>query len=68
MAKKTGVTNQTDKHDELTRAEISLLEKKSEIKQFRKKRKVYTMYTAKGIVETTDPKKWEQYNNNRVYV
>ncbi len=68
MAKKTGVINSIDKHDELTRAEITVIEKQLEIRRFRKKRKVYTISTTKGVVEITDPKKREAYNNSRCYV
>lgn len=68
MAKKTGVINSIDKHDELTRSEMLIIEKQSQIKKYRKKKKTFTMSTSKGIIQTTDPKKWEAYNNNRVYV
>lgn len=68
MAKKTGVINSEDKHEELTRAEMTVSLKQSEIRKFRKKRKVHTILTTKGIIETTDPQKWEEYNNSRVYV
>lgn len=68
MAKKTGVINLEDKHEELNRSEILIIEKQSQIKKFRRKKKVYTISTSKGIIQTTDPKKWEAYNNSRVYM
>ena len=65
MATKTGIINNEDKHNELSRASLLVLEKQKGITKMRKKKKVYTIPTSKGIIETTDPEKWIEYNNRK---
>lgn len=67
MATKQGIINQEDKHNELSRASLLIGEKEKQIKRFSKKKKKYTIYTHCGIIETTDPNKWNQYNKENRY-
>lgn len=67
MATKTGIINNEDKHNELSRASLLVLEKQKGIIKMRKKKKVYTIPTINGVIETTDPDKWNQYNKENRY-
>ena len=64
MATKTGIINNEDKHNELSRASLLVLEKQKGITKMRKKKKVYTFPTINGVIETTDPDKWKAYINS----
>lgn len=67
MATKTGIINNEDKHNELSRASLLIGEKEKQIRRFSKKKKKYIIHTHCGVIETTDPDKWNQYNKENRY-
>lgn len=65
MATKTGIINNEDKHNELSRASLLVLEKQKGITKMRKKKKVYIIPTINGVIETTDQDKWKAYSTGQ---